>query len=90
MPDVEIKGKNIFDKHSLYELIERFIATDKYLINEFYREGDKAIYGYRFYCEEDNDWREDFSIEYSSFDKMKESLDGFDFLISKIEYRKNI
>ncbi len=90
MPDMEIKERLNVDYHpSLYELIEKFVATDKFFINEFYREEDKAVYQYRFYCEGDNGWSEDFRTPYSSFDKMKKALEeDFDLPIVAIEYRK--
>ena len=47
MPDMEIMQRNNVDHaESLYELIAKFIAADKFFINEFYREEDKAIYSY--------------------------------------------
>lgn len=90
MPDMEIKERLNVDYHpSLYELIEKFVATDKFFINEFYREEDKAIYQYRFYSEGDNGWCEDFRTPYSTFDKMKKALEeDFDLPIVAIEYRK--
>lgn len=91
MPDTEIKKRlNVDYAPSLYELIELFIKTDKFLINEFYREDDCAIYGYRFYCEGDNGWSEDFRTPYSCFEKLKKALEeDFDLPIVAIEYRKN-
>lgn len=90
MPDTEIKKRlNVDYAPSLYELIELFIKTDKFLINEFYREDDCAIYGYRFYCEGDNGWSEDFRTPYSCFEKLKKALEeDFDLPIVAIEYRK--
>ena len=44
---MEIMQRNNVDHaESLYELIAKFIAADKFFINEFYREEDKAIYSY--------------------------------------------
>lgn len=90
MPDMEIKERNNVNyAPSLYELIEKFVATDKHLINEFYREEDKAIYQYRFYCEGDSSWCEDFETPYSSFEKMEKAIkEDFDLPIVAIEYRK--
>lgn len=91
MPDMEIKERlNVDYAPSLYELIGQFVATDKYLINEFYREEDKAIYSYRFYCEGDSSWCEDFRTPYSTFEKMKQALEeDLHFPILAIEYKKN-
>ena len=90
MPDMEIKERlNVDYAPSLYELIAKFIATDKFFINEFYREEDKAIYSYRFYCEGDHGWCEDFETPYSNFEKMKKALEeDFDLPIIAIEYKK--
>ena len=91
MPDMEVKGmKNLEPISSLNELIEKFIWTDKVLINEFYREGDKAIYQYRF-AREDDEWchKRDFYTPYSSYENVKsalreENVGGISF----IEYKK--
>ena len=91
LPDMEVKGMRYLEHiSSLNELIEKFIWTDKVLINEFYREGDKAIYRYRFACEYD-DWCDegDFYAPYSSYENAKnalskEKVEG----ISLIEYKK--
>ena len=90
MPDMEIKKRlNVDYAQSLYELIEKFIKADKFFINEFYREEDKAIYQYRFYSEGDHGWSEDFETPYSSFENMKKALEeDFDLPIIAIEYRK--
>lgn len=89
MPDMEIKERLNVDYHpSLYELIEDFIATDKYLINEFYREYE-AVYFYRFYCEGDNSWSEDFRTPYSNLKLLEKNLkEDFDLPIVAIEYKK--
>ena len=90
MPDMEIKERHNVDyAPSLYELIAKFIATDKFFINEFYCEEDKAIYSYRFYCEGDSCWCENFETPYSSFEKMKNALKAdFNLPITQIEYKK--
>ena len=90
MPDMEIKQRHNVDyAPSLYELIAKFIATDKFFINEFYREEDKAIYSYRFYCEGDSGWSEDFETPYSSFENAKKAVEeDFDLPIIAIEYKK--
>ena len=90
MPGMEIKERLNVDYHpSLYELIEKFVATDKFFINEFYREEDKAVYQYRFYSEGDHSWCEDFETPYSSFEKMEQALEeDFDLPIIAIEYKK--
>ena len=90
MPDMEIPERlNVDYAPSLYELIAKFIATDKFFINEFYREEDKAIYSYRFYCEGDSGWSEDFETPYSSFENAKKALEeDFDLPIIAIEYKK--
>ena len=90
MPDMEIPERlNVDYAESLYELIAKFIATDKFFINEFYREEDKAIYSYSFYCEGDHGWSEDFETPYSSFENAKKALEeDFDLPIIAIEYKK--
>ena len=91
MPDMEVKGMRYPESvSSLNELVEKFIWTDKVLINEFYREGDKAIYQYRFACEYD-DWCDegDFYAPYSSYEKVKNALREENIMgISLIEYKK--
>ena len=89
-PDMEVKASKANEyTESLYELIEKFVATDKFFINEFYREGDKAVYQYRFYCEGNNGKIIDFETDFLSFNEMKNALEKhFDLPITKIEYRK--
>ena len=91
LPDMEVKGMKYLEHiSSLNELIEKFIWTDKVLINEFYREGDKAIYQYRFACEDD-DWCDDrdFYAPYSSCENAKNALIEENIVgISLIEYKK--
>ena len=90
MPDMEIKERlNVDYAPSLYELIAKFIATDKFFVEKFFRKEDKAIYQYRFYCEGDYGWSEDFETPYSSFENMKKALEeDFDLPIIAIEYKK--
>ena len=90
MPDMEISQRNNVDyAESLYELIAEFIATDKFFVKKFFRKEDNAIYSYRFYCEGDHGWSEDFETKYSSFEKMKNALNkDFDLPIIAIEYKK--
>ena len=90
MPDMEITQRNNVDyAPSLYELIAEFIATDKFFVEKFFRKEDNAIYSYRFYCEGDSCWCEDFETKYSSFEKMKNAIDkDFDLPIIAIEYKK--
>ena len=60
-----------------------------FFIDEFYHETPKAVYEYRFYCEGDNVWCEDFRTPYSSFENMKQALEeDFDLPIIAIEYKK--
>ena len=90
MPDVAIKERRFVDScDSLSELIEKFIWIDKVLINEFYREEDKAVYFYRFYCEGDSNWCEEFEHAYPSYEAVRKKLEeDFDLPILAIEYKK--
>ena len=90
MPDMEISQRNNVDyAESLYELIAEFIATDKFFVKKFFRQENNSVYSYRFYCEGDRDWCENFQTLYSSFGKLKrEFKKDFDLPIIAIEYKK--
>ena len=90
MPDMEVKERRLVESNSsLNELVEKFIWIDKVLINEFYREEDKAVYFYRFYCEGDSSWCEDFEHAFPSYESLKKRLEeDFDLPILAIEYKK--
>ena len=89
MPDEEIKRRINTDPYpSLHDYLRAYKETQNALLAEFYDEKN-AVYSYRFYCEGDNDWCENYKTVYPTYNAAYSALkEDFDLPIVKVEIKK--
>ena len=89
MPDEEIKRRINTDPYpSLHDYLRAYKETQNALLAEFYDEKN-AVYSYRFYCEGDNGWCENYKTVYPTYNAAYSALkEDFDLPIVKVEIKK--
>ena len=89
MSDEEVAGRmNVDHAPSLFALLNQFIETDNALIEEFYKKDD-AVYSYRYCCNGDSSFSDDFGRIYTDLGYMQSMLKkDFDLDVLRIEYTK--
>ena len=89
MSDEEIKRRINTDPYpSLHDYLRAYKETQNALLAEFYDEKN-AVYSYRFYCEGDNDWCENYKTVYPTYNAAYSALkEDFDLPIVKVEIKK--
>lgn len=89
IPDEEIKRRINTDPYpSLHDYLRAYKETQNALLAEFYDEKN-AAYSYRFYCEGDDDWCENYKTVYPTYNAAYSALkEDFDLPIVKMEMKK--
>ena len=89
MPDEKVSRRmNVDYAPSLFTLLKQFIETDNALIEEFYKK-DEAVYSYRYCCNGDSSFTDDFGRIYTDLEYMQRTIaQDLDLDILRIEYTK--
>lgn len=80
MPDCELPERNnTVHQDSVHEFLKRYIGVENDVLKKFHQPDDKAIYRYKFYCDGDVTWCEDYESAYATeeecWDMIAEDMD---------------
>ena len=91
-PDETVQERMNTDyRESLHAFLEEYIFLQNTAIGAFYdNKAKNAVYRYRFYCEGDFDWCENYEKVFSTYEALKEELKkDEDLPIVKVQIRKS-